>query len=125
MPEILLVALGAAVGAPLRFLTVHLVHTRLRGTGVAGTLVVNVLGSAVLGALLGAAVGPAWVALLGIGFCGAYTTFSTFALELWDALRDGRLPALAANLALSLVLGLGAFTAAFAVGFVVAGGSAG
>lgn len=121
MPEVLLVALGAAVGAPLRFLTVHLVHTRFHGTGMAGTLAVNVLGSALLGGILGLGVGRTWIVLLGIGFCGAYTTFSTFALQLWDALREQRIPALATNLALSLGLGLGALTITFTVAERLAG----
>ena len=117
----LLVALGAAVGAPLRFLTAHLLRTHLDATGMAGTLTVNVLGSAVLGAILGLGLGDSWLALLGVGFCGAYTTFSTFALELWDALREQRIPALLANLALSLGLGLGALTVAFTVSARLAG----
>ncbi|MCA1780705.1 MAG: CrcB family protein [Dermatophilaceae bacterium] len=121
MLEVLLVALGAAVGAPLRFLTVHLVRVRLGGTGVAGTLVVNVLGSAVLGVVLGASAGERLILLVGLGFCGAYTTFSTFALELWDALRERRIPALVATLVLSLVLGLGAFAVAFAIADRLAG----
>lgn len=121
MPEVLLVALGATVGAPLRYLTVHLLRTRLHASGTAGTLLVNVLGSALLGGIIGADAGRGWVALLGIGFCGAYTTFSTFALELWDALREQRAPALVANLTLSLVLGLGAFVLALTVGATLAG----
>ena len=121
MPEVLLVALGAAVGAPLRYLTVHLLRVRFEATGAAGTLLVNVLGSALLGGLVGGVVEGGGLALLGIGFCGAFTTFSTFALELWDALRERRLPALATTLVLSLVLGLGAFALGLTVGAQVAG----
>ena len=121
MPELLLVALGAAVGAPLRFLTAHLVRTRFDVTATAGTLVVNVLGSGLLGVVLGLGPGRAWLALLGVGFCGAYTTFSTFTLEVWDALREQRVPALVANLALSLVLGVGALTVAFTLTARLAG----
>ena len=70
------------------------------------TLAVNLLGSFVLGVLAGAAVDGGWLALLGIGFCGAYTTFSTLALELWSAFEDGRRREVVANAALSLALGL-------------------
>ena len=121
MPEVLLVALGAAVGAPLRYLTVHLLRVRFEATGAAGTLLVNVLGSALLGGLVGGGVEGGGLALLGIGFCGAFTTFSTFALELWDALRERRRPALATTVVLSLVLGLGAFALGLTVGAAVAG----
>lgn len=106
--DALLVALGAAVGTPLRFLTNHWVRQRLGGTPAAGTLVVNVVGSFVLGLLVGAGAVGAPMALVGIGFCGALTTFSTLALELWDAMSDDRYPHAAANVALSLTLGLGA-----------------
>jgi CrcB protein len=69
----LLVALGAALGAPVRHLTGQWLGSPR------GTLAVNVAGSAVLGLLVGA--GPSAYALVGVGFCGALTTFSTFAVE--------------------------------------------
>ena len=106
--DALLVALGAAVGAPLRLLANHLAHERLGTTPVVGTLTVNVIGSAVLGALAGAAVEGAPLALVGTGFCGALTTFSTLALELWDAFEDDRPVEAAAVTGLSVVLGIGA-----------------
>lgn len=106
--DALLVALGAAVGAPLRYLANHVARERLGTTPVAGTLAVNVVGSLVLGGLVGAGVTGAPLALVGVGFCGALTTFSTLALELWDALEGDRPVAAAANLLLSLLLGIGA-----------------
>ncbi|MCB1239851.1 MAG: CrcB family protein, partial [Tetrasphaera sp.] len=102
----LLVALGAAVGAAGRHLTNHWLRERFGATPAGGTLAVNLLGSFVLGVLAGAAVDGGWLALLGIGFCGAYTTFSTLALELWSAFEDGRRREVVANAALSLALGL-------------------
>ena len=116
--DALLVALGAALGAPLRYLVNHWVRERLGGTPAAGTLVVNVAGSFVLGAIVGAGVGAAPLALIGIGFCGALTTFSTLALEVWDAMSDGRHHHAVANVALSLALGIGAAS----LGWVLAGG---
>jgi CrcB protein len=68
-----LVSLGAAVGAPARLL----VAQRVRG--LQATLLVNVLGSAVLGLLVHPS--PSTAALVGTGFCGAFTTYSTFAVE--------------------------------------------
>lgn len=69
----LLVVLGAAVGAPGRLLVSRAV------AGARATLVVNVLGSLLLGLFVGLPARP--YALLGIGFCGAFTTYSTFAVE--------------------------------------------
>lgn len=69
----LFVALGAAVGAPTRFLVARYLP------GLRATLLVNVVGSAVLGLLVQPAASTA--ALVGVGFCGALTTYSTFAVE--------------------------------------------
>lgn len=84
---VMLVALGAAVGAPVRYL----VEKRLAGAYPWGTWVVNVVGSAVLGATAGYVVGPgasgstaALVALVGTGFCGSLTTFGGFAAQVLD-----------------------------------------
>jgi CrcB protein len=74
----LLVAVGAFVGAPLRFL----VASRLDADRFpSGTFVVNVAGSFLLGLLSGAAVTGDWLALLGVGFCGGFTTYSAFAVQ--------------------------------------------
>jgi len=73
----LLVALGAAVGAPLRYVIV----TRLDSRFPWGTLLVNVTGSAVLGALSAMALSGHAMALLGTGFCGGFTTYSAFAVQ--------------------------------------------
>jgi CrcB protein len=74
---VLLVALGASVGAPVRYLLGHVLDRRLHW----GTLTVNLTGSAMLGALAGAAVHGDWLALLGTGFCGGLTTYSSFAVQ--------------------------------------------
>lgn len=78
----LLVVLGAAVGAPLRYL----VHRAWGGSPWA-TFAVNVAGSALLGALVGAVLPGPVLALLGTGFCGALTTYSTFAAETVELAR--------------------------------------
>ena len=69
----LLVALGACVGAPLRLLVSRAIVDEN------GTLVVNVVGSLLLGLFAG--LSGHWYALLGVGLCGAFTTYSTFAVE--------------------------------------------
>lgn len=73
----LLVALGAGVGAPVRYLAGHLLDRRVHW----GTLLVNLVGSAVLGGLVGGAVEGHRLALLGTGFCGGLTTYSAFAVQ--------------------------------------------
>ncbi|MET3962305.1 CrcB protein [Marmoricola sp. OAE513] len=84
----LLVALGAAVGAPARLLAARL----LDGTTPWGTLTVNVLGSTLLGALVGLGADGNAMLLLGTGFCGAFTTYSAVAVQSVD--RGGRRGAL-------------------------------
>jgi CrcB protein len=105
---VLLVALGAAVGAPLRYLTDRAVQARYGSAFPWGTLTVNVAGSLLLGFLIGLPVGPALAALLGTGFCGALTTYSTFSYETLRLARDGRRWPAAANVLLSILAGLGA-----------------
>ena len=76
----LLVALGAAVGAPLRLVGAHY----LDGRFPRGTLLVNVAGSAVLGLCTALALSGNALALLGSGFCGGLTTYSAFAVQTVD-----------------------------------------
>jgi fluoride exporter len=110
----LLVVLGAMAGAPLRLFAERLAASRRGAGSVAGTLAVNVAGSALLGFLLGLAEVPAWVtALVGTGFCGTLTTFSTFGAELVRLAEQGRLGRAAAYLAGTLVLGIGVAAAAY------------
>jgi CrcB protein len=74
---VLLVALGAAVGAPLRFV----LASRLDGDFPWGTLAVNVAGSFLLGLFSALALTDHAIALLGTGFCGGLTTYSAFAVQ--------------------------------------------
>jgi CrcB protein len=101
---VLLVALGAAVGAPLRYLTDRAVQSRHDSVFPWGTLTVNVAGSLLLGFLTGWPAGHAVSALLGTGFCGALTTYSTFSYE---TVRLPRRYAVA-NVVVSILAGLGA-----------------
>ena len=84
MTSALLVIAGAAFGAPLRYLTDLLVRSRHDSVFPWGTLTANVLGSLILGVIAAAvfAGAPSWIlTLLGTGFCGALTTFSTYMLD--------------------------------------------
>ena len=104
----LLVALGAAVGAPARYLADRAVQT-WHGSGRPwGTLTVNVAGSFVLGLVAGLGVRAGWSALLGTGFCGAFTTWSTLGHETVRLIEEGDGRGAWGNLALSLAAGVGA-----------------
>ena len=81
----LLVALGAAVGAPLRYAAGHLLDGRLPR----GSILVNWVGSLLLGWFSGVGLGGDLLALLGVGLGGALTTYSSFAVQTHD--RDPRL----------------------------------
>jgi len=107
-----LVGLGGFVGANARFVTARWVGSLVEGRFPLGTFLVNVSGSFLLG-LLGAVIAqkalPNADALrlaLGVGFLGAFTTFSTFELETHALLEDGVWLIALANIFLSLFLGL-------------------
>jgi CrcB protein len=108
----LLVIVGAAVGAPLRYLTDRVVQLRHDTLFPLGTLVVNVTGCLVLGLLTGAAsAGDAsgqLRLLLGTGLCGALTTYSTFSYETLRLTGTGAGLYAAANVIVSVTAGLGA-----------------
>ncbi|MER6981017.1 fluoride efflux transporter CrcB [Streptomyces carpinensis] len=108
----LLVAVGAMVGAPLRYLTDRAVQSRHDSVFPWGTFVVNVTGCLILGLLTGAvsagAVGPHPQLLLGTGLCGALTTYSTFSYETLRLTETGAGLYAAANAVASVVAGLGA-----------------
>lgn len=105
---LLLVALGAAIGAPLRYLTDRAIQSRHDSAFPWGTMTVNVAGSFALGLLTALPASPALAALLGTGFCGALTTYSTFSYETLRLTQDGHRFYAAANIAASIVAGLGA-----------------
>ena len=111
-----MIALGAAVGAPARYLTDRFVQSRNVSVMPWGTVSVNVVGSLILGALMGAgnAVSPTVLALLGTGFCGALTTYSTFSFETWRLVEEEDYGAAVANVVVSVVAALGAVALGFA-----------
>ncbi|GAA2593909.1 fluoride efflux transporter CrcB [Actinomadura fulvescens] len=112
---LLLVFAGGAVGAPARYVLDRMVTRWVGGVFPWGTLVVNVLGSVILGVLAGAGVAGPVSSLAGTGFCGAFTTFSTFGYETVRLVKLGEVPAAGRYAVGSLVVGVGAAALAYAV----------
>ncbi|MEW1551850.1 fluoride efflux transporter CrcB [Streptomyces tsukubensis] len=108
----ILVIVGGAVGAPLRYLTDRAVQRRHDSLFPWGTFAVNTVGCLILGLLTGAATAGAASSevqlLVGTGLCGALTTYSTFSYETLRLAEDGATFYAVANVAGSVVAGLGA-----------------
>jgi fluoride exporter len=100
--------IAGAVGAPTRYLVDLFVQSRTAGDQPYGTLLINVTGSLVLGFLTGLSLYHAFAStpkvVLGTGFCGAYTTFSTFAYETVRLAEEGERADALRNLLASLIL---------------------
>ena len=106
--ELLLVAVGAVPGALLRWqVALHLGDQNL---------LVNVMGAALLGLLAGLPAAPRRQLLVGIGFCGSLTTFSSWMLTAMKQLSAGDWPAAFGLIGLTLGLGLGAAALGFSLG---------
>jgi CrcB protein len=105
---VLAVLAGGMLGAPTRYLADRLIQVRHDTVFPWGTFVVNVSGSAVLGFLLGAqthlGLPSVAFALLGTGFCGGLTTFSTFGYETLRLLEDGAFGEATLNVVASLAV---------------------
>lgn len=118
---VLLVALAGALGAPSRYALERCVRTRRPTITPLGTLVVNVSGSLALGIVVGLALAhgldPDVRTVVGTGFLGAYTTFSTYAYETVRRAAEGH-PRVAVAYAIGSVV---AATLAATVGLLVTG----
>jgi CrcB protein len=116
MTELAWVCLGAAIGAPARYLLDRAVQSR-HTTGMPwGTVTVNLIGALLLGFLLGLDVSPG----LQIGLCGTFTTYSTFSLVTVQLLEERAYRRSAVVVGVHLVLGLVAVALGFAAGDVLA-----
>ncbi|MEV8086693.1 fluoride efflux transporter CrcB [Streptomyces nigra] len=107
-----LVVAGAAVGAPLRYLTDRAVQSRHASVFPWGTFTVNIAGCLLLGLLTGAVAAGAADShvrlLIGTGLCGALTTYSTFSYETLRLTETGAGRYAVANVVGSVLAGLGA-----------------
>lgn len=111
MPPLLLVMLGGGVGSGLRYLLAAWVDQRHDSPFPLGILLVNALGSLLIGALAAwPATDPRWFAsenarlLFMTGLCGGFTTFSTFSLQTFTLLREAHWLHAGANVIGSVLL---------------------
>jgi CrcB protein len=118
--DYLWVALGSALGGMGRY-WVAIAVARLTGPQFPwGTILINVVGSFIIG-LVGALTGPGGRLpvppelriFVMVGFCGGFTTFSSFSLQTLELLRDGRVAEALGNIALSVLLCLAAVAAGY------------
>ncbi|MCS6809173.1 MAG: fluoride efflux transporter CrcB [Bacteroidota bacterium] len=112
--DVLIVFIGGGIGSVLRFtaslyITLYLAETRLAGHLPVATLSVNVLGSLLIGVVVALAgehlalLSPSARLLLAVGFCGGFTTFSTFSLETLSLVQTGRLALAVTYVLLSII----------------------
>lgn len=110
MEKLLLVAVGGSIGSCARYL-VSMWSSGRFGVGFPyGTLIVNIVGSFIIGAFMSAAterfiINPNWRFLIVVGFCGGLTTFSSFSYETLKLLEDTDLNLAMLNIFANMVLG--------------------
>jgi CrcB protein len=111
MLNYILVSAGAAIGGALRYGLSSYIHKNQSIIFPYGTLIVNVLGSFVLGIIMFYLsekdfIGSEFRLFLTVGLCGGFTTFSTFSYETLMLFRDSEIGLAFYNIALNLVLSL-------------------
>jgi fluoride exporter len=114
------IALGAVVGASARYFLSGLIARNFSTTFPYGTLLINLTGSLVLGFFLIFATervlfDPRWRLLVAIGFCGSYTTFSSYAFESFALMEQGQWLLMSLNILASNLLCLVAVLAGAAL----------
>lgn len=124
MENFILISIGAIAGANLRFWVGDWAAQRLGATFPFGTLIINLMGTFLLGFFVAVTterflLDPRWRLLIAIGFCGSYTTFSTYMFESVNLLASGQYAAGLVNLFGSLALGVAVMTAALFLGRLV------
>ena len=114
------IALGAIVGASARYFLSTQIARHFSTTFPYGTLLINITGSLVLGFFLvysaeRVLLDPRWRLLVAIGFCGSYTTFSSYAFESFALIEQGQWLLTGANVVASNALCLAAVLAGAAL----------
>ena len=117
---LLYVGAGGALGSISRYALAYLIQSRSTSPFPSATLLINITGSMLLGLIMRYAADTSAISvearlLLTTGFCGGYTTFSTFSYETVRLIEDGDYRRAAAYATLSVVLSLAGIFAGFAL----------
>ena len=109
----MLIGAGGFLGSVMRYGSNHLMIKLFETTHPIGTFFVNILGSFIIGLVLGifengASVSHNWKLFLAVGFCGGFTTFSSFALENFNFLQSNQFGLSLMYMSVSLIIGLAA-----------------
>jgi fluoride exporter len=128
MNLVLLIAGAGALGSLSRYALSGAIYAALGQNFAYGTLVVNVVGSFLLGLLMQIGLStdmipPHLRTTIAIGFIGAFTTFSTFTYETVQYIQEGAWSTALLNIAMSLILGIAAVFAGIYTGRLIAGGN--
>jgi len=116
--------IGGALGTTARYVLSGMIYTWAGSSFPYGTMIVNLLGCFLLGFLAVVSeekfmLGPETRLLLMVGFCGAFTTFSTFIMETANLIRDGETVHAFLNLFLSVVIGFVVFRMGILIGEII------
>jgi fluoride exporter len=114
------IALGAVVGASARYFVSTVIARHVSTTFPYGTLLINITGSLVLGFFLvfsaeRVLLDPRWRLLVAVGFCGSYTTFSSYTFESFTLMEQGQWLLLGTNFVASNLLSFAAVLAGAAL----------
>jgi CrcB protein len=120
LQDILLISLGAVAGANARYFLSRWIAKNYSIAFPYGTLLINVTGSLILGFFLAWATervlaDPRWRLLIAVGFCGSYTTFSSYAFETMSYFQQGLWPLMLVNIFANNLLSLAAVLAGAAL----------
>jgi fluoride exporter len=122
--DFVVISLAAVAGANLRYLLSRLAAKQFGPVFPYGTLFINVVGSFIVGFFLiwttqRALVDPHWRLLVVVGFCGSFTTFSSYAFETMTYFEQGQWSLMLANILTNNILCLGAVLGGMALARVL------
>jgi len=123
MKDVLIIALGGGIGSVMRYFGAQFISKNYPSHYPMGTLLINITGCLLIGLLIGLSdrqqwLNNEWKLLLITGFCGGYTTFSTFAAENINLIQNQQIGYAILYTVLSVALGLLAVWAGLSLGKV-------